>query len=119
MWKVMREAAVFATAVGYSSLNSSRVFVSGSAATQVPNVPPQHLYYATAAPFLAFYALFAFILYPLAPVLHSYTAQWLSWLGVLPQGLAGLVAVVQQWLFSLFYVAGDLWGPVMITLAFW
>lgn len=86
---------------------------------QVPHVPPQHLYFATAAPFLAFYALFAFVLYPLAPALHSCTGQWLSWLSVLPQGLAGLVAALQQWLFSLFYVAGDLWGPVMITLAFW
>jgi ATP/ADP translocase len=47
------------------------------------------------------------------------SAQWPSWVKVLPQGLAGLVAAVQQWLFSLVYVAGDLWGPVMNTLAFW
>lgn len=75
---------------------------------QVPNVPPQHLYYATAAPLLAFYALFAFVLYPLTPALQN--PSWLAWLEVLPQGLAGLVAVLQNWLFSLFYVIGDLWG---------
>ena len=85
---------------------------------QVPSVPPQHLFFATAAPFLAFYALFALVLYPLAPALQN--PAWLSWLpGALPQGAAGLVAALQQWVYSLFYVGGDLWGPVVISLAFW
>ncbi|WIA34451.1 hypothetical protein OEZ86_012784 [Tetradesmus obliquus] len=111
------DALPFLTTLG--TLPASLAYFNFYRFTLVPHVPPQHLYFATAAPFLAFYALFAFVLYPLAPALHSCTGQWLSWLSVLPQGLAGLVAALQQWLFSLFYVAGDLWGPVMITLAFW
>jgi ATP/ADP translocase len=85
---------------------------------QVPHVPPQHLFYATAAPFLAFYALFAAVLYPLAPSLHN--PPWLAGLpALLPQGLLGLAAVLQHPLYSLFFVAADLFGPVMISLAFW
>ncbi|KAF6256373.1 ADP/ATP carrier protein [Scenedesmus sp. NREL 46B-D3] len=111
------DALPFLTTLG--TLPASLAYFNFYRFTLVPLVPPRHLYIATAAPFLAFYALFAFVLYPLAPALHGCSAQWLSWLAVLPQGLAGLVAAVQKWLFSLFYVAGDLWGPVMITLAFW
>lgn len=85
---------------------------------QAPSVAPQHLFMATAAPLLAFYTLFALLLYPIAPALHH--PACLAWLpGVAPQGAAGLVAAMQQWLYSLFYVAADLWGPVMISLAFW
>lgn len=81
-------------------------------------MPPQHLFYATAAPFLAFYTLFAVLLYPLAPHLHH--PAWLAGLPqLLPQGLRALAAVLQQPLYSLFYVVADLYGPVMISLAFW
>lgn len=89
-----------------------------SSCLQVPHCPPEHLFIATALPFLAFYALFALVLYPLAPSLQN--PDWLTWLpGVLPQGLHGLAAALQHWVYSLFYVVADLWGPVMITLAFW
>lgn len=101
-----------------SALQSSHLPRPQLADPQVPHVPPQHLFFATAAPFLAFYAFFAVVLYPLAPSLQN--PPWLACLPeVLPRGLRGLAAMVQFWVYSLFFVAGDLWGPVMISLAFW
>ncbi|WIA29245.1 hypothetical protein OEZ86_011753 [Tetradesmus obliquus] len=110
------EALPFLTTLG--SLPASLAFFGFYRTVLVPRVPPQHLFYATAAPFLAFYTLFAVLLYPLAPHLHH--PAWLAGLPqLLPQGLRALAAVLQQPLYSLFYVVADLYGPVMISLAFW
>eukprot|EP00878_Enallax_costatus_P046660 GHUV01056909.1.p1 GENE.GHUV01056909.1~~GHUV01056909.1.p1 ORF type:complete len:114 (+),score=8.35 GHUV01056909.1:474-815(+) len=110
------QALPFLTTFG--SLPASLAYFNFYRNWLVPSCPPEKLFYATALPFLVFYTLFAFVLYPLAPSLQN--PSWLSWLpGVLPQGLHGLAAGVQHWVYSLFFVVGDLWGPVMITMAFW
>jgi len=38
---------------------------------------------------------------------------------ILPRGLAGGIAVFTNWTYSLFYVAGELWGDVVLSLLFW
>jgi len=78
----------------------------------------ERLFYTTIIPFIAFFGLFAAVLYPLKDVLHPHAfADTLQ--EVLPTGLMGLVAVVRNWTFSLFYIMAELWGSVVLSLLFW
>ena len=38
---------------------------------------------------------------------------------ILPVGLSGLISMVQNWTFTLFYIAAELWGDVGLSLLFW
>ncbi len=78
----------------------------------------QALFYATISPFVAFFALFAFVIYPLRETLHPTDfADKLQ--AVLPAGFKGLIAIFRNWTFSLFYVMSELWGSVALSLLFW
>jgi len=70
------------------------------------------------AGFMAFFALFTLVLYPNANTLHP-TAAAASLAAVLPPGLAGGIAVLTNWTYSLFYVCAELWGDVILSLLFW
>lgn len=78
----------------------------------------QALFYITIAPFLLFFTIFAFLLYPNRDLLHpTQSADYLQ--SYLPQGLNGLIALYRNWSFALFYVLAELWGSVMLSLVFW
>ncbi|WP_213357785.1 NTP/NDP exchange transporter Npt1 [Chlamydiifrater phoenicopteri] len=78
----------------------------------------QALFYAVISPFLLFFTLFPIVIYPFRETLHPTTfATWL--MSVLPQGLSGLVAVLRNWTFAMFFVLAELWGSVMLSLMFW
>lgn len=76
------------------------------------------LFYATLAPFIVFFGLFATVLYPLQDVLHPH-AFCDKLQTILPQGLNGIVAMLRNWTFSLFYIMAELWGSVALSLLFW
>ncbi len=55
---------------------------------------------------------------PWQSVLHPHAfADWA--LTVVPEGLHGVVSIFRNWTFSLFYIIGELWGGVVISLLFW
>lgn len=76
------------------------------------------LFYASITPFLAFFALFIFVLYPyrewLTPT--SSADALLEWLG---PARAHWVAIYRHWMNVIFYVFAELWGVVVINLLFW
>lgn len=76
-------------------------------------VSPRSLFYLTLAPFFAFYATFAFVLYPLRHILHPME------LAVPAGGLKYAVNLVKYWTFSLYYIVSELWGSAGIPLLFW
>ncbi|PCI75931.1 AAA family ATPase, partial [Candidatus Aerophobetes bacterium] len=78
----------------------------------------QALFYATVIPFLVFFALFATVFYPFREFLHP-TAFCDQMQAVLPSGFKGLIDVVKNWSFSLFYIMSELWGSVALSLLFW
>jgi AAA family ATP:ADP antiporter len=78
----------------------------------------QGLFYATILPFLAFFALFAMVLYPAKDTLHPTVAAD-SLQAFLPEGLGGVVAIFRNWTYAVFYVLAELWGSVMLSLVFW
>lgn len=78
----------------------------------------ENLFYTTIIPFLIFFGVFAYFLYPNRDLLHpNASADYLQ--SFLPEGLAGLVAVYRNWTFSVFYILSELWGSVVLSLLFW
>jgi len=78
----------------------------------------ENLFYATIAPFLVFFGLFASVFYPFRESLHPVAfCDMLS--QILPVGFAGLIGCVRNWTFSLFYILSELWGSVVLSLLFW
>ena len=47
------------------------------------------------------------------------TTMWLQVSPHLPVGVHGLVKIVENWTFSLFFVFAELWGSVVISVLFW
>merc|ERR1719163_2628017 len=68
--------------------------------------------------FLAFYASFAWILYPNLAILHP-TAFCESLAAALPVAFTAPIALFRNWTFTLFYLFAELWGSVVLSLLFW
>lgn len=68
--------------------------------------------------FAAFFILFGAVLYPLRDVLHPYAAAD-ALAAALPAGLGGAVSCIRTWTYTLFYLAAELWGDVVLSLLFW
>ena len=78
----------------------------------------EKLFYATIAPFLVFFGLFAVFIYPNREMLQpTTTADWLQ--SILPVGFSGLISCYRDWTLSLFYILSELWGSVVLSLLFW
>lgn len=76
------------------------------------------LFYTTVSAFIAFFALFALVLYPFKDALHpTVAADQLA--SFLPAGLSGFVAIFRNWTYALFYIMSELWGSAAISLMFW
>ena len=76
------------------------------------------LFYTTIISFLVFFALFALVLYPARDALHpNELCDKLQ--AALPKGFSGLVAIIRNWTFSLFYIMSELWGSMALSLLFW
>lgn len=78
----------------------------------------ERVFYYMTGGFLLFYALFAFVLYPLREQLHPHdTANYLE--EVLPSGFRGMISMFRYWSFTLFYVMSELWSSNIMTVLFW
>lgn len=78
----------------------------------------ENLFYATIIPFIIFFGLFAFVMYParqsLMPVESANAIR-----AFLPAGWGGVAAAYQNWMYSVFYILAELWGSVVLSLLFW
>ena len=102
VWGVLPFAILFM--IGYSKLSNV--------------LSKTKLFYTTISAFIAFFAIFALVLYPCKDILHpTVAADTLQ--AFLPKGLAGLVALFRNWTYALFYIMSELWGSVAISLLFW
>ena len=77
----------------------------------------EKIFYVFLGTFMAFFGIFTVFLYPNAAALHP-TAAAAELVLKLPTGLAGGVAVLTNWVYSLFYVSSELWGDVILSLLF-
>jgi len=68
--------------------------------------------------FIAFFALFALVIYPNAALLHPTAfCVWLA--NLLPAGFAAPIAILRNWTYAVFYTMAELWGSVVVSLLFW
>lgn len=78
----------------------------------------EKVFYTMIGSFLAFFALFAIVLYPLRDVIHPHAfCDQLE--GVCPKGFSGLIGMFRHWSFTLFYVMSELWGTAIMSVLFW
>lgn len=78
----------------------------------------EQVFYIILSFFLAFFALFIFVLYPMREFIHpDATADYLQTL--LPVGCKGLIAMIRNWTFTLFYAMSELWGNIILFVLFW
>lgn len=76
------------------------------------------LFYSTVSPFILFFGVFAALIYPNRELLHP--EAFCDMLAVrLPEGFGGLIDIIRNWTFSLFYIMSELWGSVALSLLFW
>jgi ATP:ADP antiporter, AAA family len=76
------------------------------------------LFYTMICSFIAFFAVFVLVLYPLRDLIHP-TAMADKLQASLPEGWSGLVALFRNWTYALFYIMAELWGSVAMSLLFW
>lgn len=76
------------------------------------------LFYIMLLPFLIFFLLYGFVLFPQQSALSpTVSADWL--LGKAGHAHAHWIAVYRYWMHSLFFVMAEIWGGVVIGLLFW
>lgn len=78
----------------------------------------ERVFYSMVGFFLVFFAFFALVLYPYREALQPVAfAEFLQ--KHLPAGMTGLISLIRNWVFTLFYVIGELWGTVILSVVFW
>lgn len=78
----------------------------------------ENLFYVTVAPFLVFFAIFGFVIYPNIDAFHP-SVESLSSLHASYPRFSGFIDLYGYWAYSLFYVMSEIWGSAMIALLFW
>lgn len=76
------------------------------------------VFYILISCFLAYFLLFAFVLYPNSDKLHLDSIGDL--LGsVLPKGFKGMIALIRNWSFTSFYIISELWAVLVLAVLYW
>lgn len=78
----------------------------------------EKVFYAVIFPFLVFFGLFAFVIYPNFDALHP-AKNTIDALNSAYPALSGFINIYAFWAYSLFYVLAEIWGSAMIALMFW
>lgn len=78
----------------------------------------ERVFYVMMSIFLLYFFLFAFVFYPNREYLHPNAfADKLQ--VILPMGCKGLIAMLRNWTFTIFYVMSELWGNIILFVLFW
>lgn len=78
----------------------------------------ENIFYAVIVPFLVFFALFAFVIYPNKESLHI-SLETIKALQHDYPTFHWFIPVIGNWSFSLFYILAELWGSVVLSMLFW
>lgn len=76
------------------------------------------LFYATALPFLVFFGLYPYFIYPYVESLHMSLDTIHHYQQTLPN-LKWIIPLVGNWTYTLFYILSELWGSAVLSLLFW
>jgi AAA family ATP:ADP antiporter len=76
------------------------------------------LFYVTALPFLIFFGLFPYVIYPAVDYLHMSLTTIQHYQDVYPN-IKWIIPLVGNWTYTLFYILSELWGSAVLSLLFW
>jgi ATP:ADP antiporter, AAA family len=76
------------------------------------------LFYATALPFLLFFGLYPYAVYPFLNSLHMNIDSIHHYQHLYPN-LKWMIPLVGNWTYTLFYILSELWGSAIMSLLFW
>lgn len=78
----------------------------------------EQLYFSCLFPFIAFFLLFGFVLYPAKETLHISKTVLARWQKDWP-AFEYFFPTIANWTYTLFYVMADLWGNIAVNILFW
>jgi len=78
----------------------------------------EQVFYLIVGGFVTYFLFFAFVLFPYSDVLNFYRLGD-SLREILPQGFSGLISMICNWTFSVFYIISELWAVLVMTVLFW
>jgi AAA family ATP:ADP antiporter len=76
------------------------------------------LFYATALPFLLFFGLYPYCIFPHVESLHMSLDTIHSYQDLYPN-LKWIIPLVGNWTYTVFYILSELWGSAVLSLLFW
>jgi AAA family ATP:ADP antiporter len=76
------------------------------------------LFYVTALPFLIFFGLFPYVIYPNVDAWHM-SLETIQGLQAEYPVFKWIVPLVGNWTYTLFYILSELWGSAVLSLLFW
>jgi len=78
----------------------------------------ENVFYLLVGGFVTYFLIFAFFIYPNSETLNfNGLADRLR--ASLPDGFSGLIAMVCNWTFTMFYIISELWSILVLTVLFW
>ncbi|MBN8827287.1 MAG: NTP/NDP exchange transporter [Sphingobacteriia bacterium] len=78
----------------------------------------ENLFYVIVTPFLIFFGLFGFLIYPNVEMFHP-AVEHVAELHKQYPNFSGFIDIYGYWTYSLFYVMAEIWGSAMVSLLFW
>lgn len=76
------------------------------------------LFYVTALPFLLFFGLYPYCIYPFVNSLHMSLETIQSYQQAYPV-FKWMIPLIGNWTYTLFYILSELWGSAIVSLLFW
>lgn len=76
------------------------------------------LFYVTALPFIIFFSVFPYLIYPFKSVLHMDLATIEAYQASYPY-IHWMIPLIGNWTYTLFYILSELWGSAILSLLFW
>ena len=78
----------------------------------------QKVFYTIASFFIAFIALFAFVIYPNPEYFHP-SKESIETLAAQVPNLQWFIRIGGSWSYAAFYIMSELWGSMLLSLLFW
>lgn len=76
------------------------------------------LFYVTALPFLVFFGLYPYVIYPFVSSIHM-SLETIQYYQEQFPNIKWIVPLVGNWTYTLFYILSELWGSAVLSLLFW
>ncbi|NGX46953.1 MAG: ADP,ATP carrier protein 1 [Chlamydiae bacterium] len=78
----------------------------------------EKVFYILVGGFVTYFLLFAFFIFPNSEFLN-FTDLSDHLRATLPDGFSGLITMVCNWTFTMFYIISELWSILVLTILFW